>query len=445
VQYDGVLQGGQSVPDESASMVNWKAVRLAAVSFGSRGDIEPFVTLGGALVRAGHQVRLLTHPEYAPLLEGSGVELASARGRSARELMDSDEGRELLNRIGNPLTALRRLADLLAPELRLIYADTLGVVAGADAVLAFPATFPALDVAAHLRLPVVHVHHVPAVPTRRHPAPVAYIGARSLTPAGNRASYEVDAWLLWRLTDAAAQRARSQVLGSGRPSVRRVLAQRRRRAGAVVGVSTHVLPRPRDWPGDVVTCGYWWGRNGRAPLDPATEAFLGAGSPPVFFGLGSTPLADAGATTRDVVAAARDSGVRLVLQRGWAGLGSDVEGTHVHVVGDVSYDALFPRVAAVAHHGGAGTTALGLLHGRPTLCLPAVADQFFWGHRVAALGAGPAPLTVKRLRRDSLARRLSQLVRDVSYRQRACMLAAALAREDGRGAAVTAVEEFLSV
>jgi UDP:flavonoid glycosyltransferase YjiC (YdhE family) len=426
-----------------------RAVRLAAVTFGSRGDIEPFVTLGRALVQAGHEVRLLTHPEYAPLADGTGVELVAARGRSTRELIESDEGREVLGHMGNPLTMLRRIADVLAPELHLIYEDTLALALDADAVLAFPATFPALDVADHLGRPVVHVHHVPAVPTRGFPVPAPYISARSLTPLGNRASYAVDALLLWRLTRGAVARTRSAVLGSQsrRPlTARRALAQRRRRAGAIVGVSPHVLPPPRDWPRDVVSCGYWWsGSDAGAPLDPATEAFLAAGPPPVFFGLGSTPLADAAATTRLVTGAARDAGVRLVLQRGWAGLGDGVDEPDVHVVGDIPYHQMFPRVAAVAHHGGAGTTALGLRHGRPTLCLPALADQFFWGHRIAAIGAGPSPLPVKQLQRARLTERLAALVEHTRYLSRASALAPALASEDGCSVAVAAVERFLAV
>jgi UDP:flavonoid glycosyltransferase YjiC (YdhE family) len=425
-------------------------VRLAAVTFGSRGDIEPFITLGRALVQAGHEVRLLTHPEYAPLARGTGVELVAARGRSTRELIESDEGREVLSHMRNPLTMLRRIADLLAPELHMIYEDTLKIALDADAVLAFPATFPALDVADHLRRPVIHVHHVPAVPTRSFPVPAPYINARSLTPLGNRASYAVDALLLWRLTREAVARTRSAVLGpqSRRPlTARRALGQRRRRAGAIVGVSPHVLPPPPDWGRDVVTCGYWWSGSAispREPLDPATEAFLAGGPPPVFFGLGSTPLEGAAATTRNVTAAARDAQVRLVLQRGWAGLGDGVDEPDVHVVGDIPYHLIFPRVAAVAHHGGAGTTALGLRHGRPTLCLPALADQFFWGHRIAAIGVGPSSLPVKQLQRARLAKRLAALVENKAYTSRASALAPALASEDGCSVAVAAVERFLT-
>jgi UDP:flavonoid glycosyltransferase YjiC (YdhE family) len=425
-------------------------MHLTAVTFGSRGDIAPFLTLGRALTEAGHRVRVLTHAEYAPLATRSGLEFVGARGRSTRELIDSDEGREALRHVRNPLVMMRRIADVLAPEVRLIYEDVHSAVRDADAVLAFPATFPALDVADHLGRPIVHVHHVPMVPTGRFPVPAPYIRASSLSRIGNRASYTVDAWLLWRLTRAATERARRDSLGSSAPAwgMRRALAQRRRRAGAIVGVSRHVLRPPGDWPADTVVCGYWWPAGGadgpRPQLAGDTRAFLAAGSPPLFLGLGSTPVADPGSLTRSIVEAAHDARVRLVLQRGWAGLGDGLDDARIHVVGDIAYDALFPHVAGVVHHGGAGTTALGLRHGRPTLCLPAVADQFFWGHRVKAIGAGPAPLPVARLRRDRLAERLAELAGHSGYADRASGIAAGIGEEDGSATAVAAVERFLA-
>ena len=425
-------------------------MHLTAISFGSRGDVEPFVTVGRALARSGHHVRLLTHGEYAAAVTRAGLEFAGARGRSTQELIDSDEGRRALAGTRNPLALMRRIAAVLAPEMRLIYEDCLQAVDGADAVLAYPATFPALDVADHLRRPVVQVHHVPLVPTICHPAPAPYIRARTLTPLGNRASYAVDAWLLWQLTRAAAKQARHEVLGpgAGPANVRQVLGQRRRRAGAIVGVSPQVLAPPSDWPPDAVMCGFWWPQSETgeraSSLSAETRSFLADGPPPVFLGLGSTPLGDPGAVTRLVAGAARDAGVRLVLQRGWAGLGADLRDEGIHVVGDVSYDAIFPHVAGVAHHGGAGTTALGLRHGRPTLCMPSVADQYFWGHRVAAAGAGPAPLPVARLQRARLAERLRALTRHGEFAARAGQIADGMAHEDGAAAAAAAVERFLS-
>ncbi|HWE10952.1 MAG TPA: glycosyltransferase [Solirubrobacteraceae bacterium] len=424
-------------------------MHLTAVSFGSRGDIEPFLTLGRGLAEAGHHVRILTHPEYAHDAADSGMEFIGARGRSTRELIESDEGREVMRHVRNPVVMMRRIAAVLAPELRLIYEDVLSAVRESDAVLAFPATFPALDVADHLGCPILHIHHVPMVPTRHFPIPAAYIRTRTLTPLGNRASYQTDAWMLWQLTRGAVDRARREVLGPAARDygIRQALAQRRRRVGSLVGVSRHVVTPPADWPADTVVCGYWWPHAGdgdtASALTAETRRFLADGPAPLFFGLGSTPVADPAAVTRDVAGAARDAQVRLILQSGWAGLGGGIRDPGVHVVGDVAYDALFPHVAGVVHHGGAGTTALGLRHARPTLCIPAVADQFFWGHRMAAIGAGPSPLPLGRLRRDRLAGRLAALARDGGYAARASQIAVGLAGEDGSATAVAAVDRLL--
>jgi UDP:flavonoid glycosyltransferase YjiC (YdhE family) len=158
------------------------------------------------------------------------------------------------------------------------------------------------------------------------------------------------------------------------------------------------------------------------------------------------PVRDPVATTAAIVGAARDAGVRLLLQRGWAGLGAALDPTDdVHVLGDVPHDALLGRVRAVVHHGGAGTTGRGLTHGLPTLVLPVLADQFFWGHRLAALGVGPAPLPLARLGRDALAGRLRSLVASGDAARRAAAVGEALRSEDGCGVAASALEDLTAL
>lgn len=403
------------------------------------------MTLGRGLVAAGHEVKLVTHAMFADLAEGTGLEFVGAPGRSIRELVESEDGQALLRHVRNPWMVRRRLNELIARDLELIYEATFEAAAGADALLCFPATFPALDVATMRGLPVVQVHHVPFVPTAAFPAPVSYIGASTLGPLGNRLSYTADTLIAWHLTRQAVDDARRRVLARAPRTARQTLTQQQRRIGALVGVSPHVLPPTPDWPDDTVACGFWWagGVNDDAPLlDDETRRFLDAGPPPVFVGLGSTPLDDPEAATKIVTGAARDAGVRLILQRGWAGLGQGVSSENVHVVGDLPYTALFDHVAAVVHHGGAGTTSLGLRHGRPTLALPALADQFFWGHRVRSLGVGPAPLPVKRLSRGKLAERLKTLTDTPGYSASARELSQALRHEDGQAVAAEALQRF---
>jgi UDP:flavonoid glycosyltransferase YjiC (YdhE family) len=195
----------------------------------------------------------------------------------------------------------------------------------------------------------------------------------------------------------------------------------------------------------VTTCGYWWPRAIDAPpLGPEIIDFLDAGGPTIFFTLGSTVLEDPAAISEIVTGAARDAGVRLVLQSGWGGLGEGPQSDDVLVVGDLAYPELFDRVDAVVHHGGAGTTALGIRHGRPSLAIPSIADQFFWGHRMHALGLGPEPLPLKKLARDQLAERFRALAENESYAERAGEISEELDSEDGVAVAVRAVEAALA-
>jgi UDP:flavonoid glycosyltransferase YjiC (YdhE family) len=403
------------------------------------------LTLGHGLVEAGHEVRLVTHEMFRPLAADSGVEFVGAAGRGMREIIESEEAQEMMRSIGNPLTLPRRVERLFGDDVDHLYRAVYEAAGGIDAVLCYPATFPAIDVAEQLGLPVIQVHHVPAMPTRAFPAAADFVQRESLGAAGNRLSYAAEAAATTLVMRRPVNKARERVLGAGKSSVRTTLRKRRSFAGAVVGVSPALLARPDDWPSSVTTCGYWWPRAiDAAPLSDEVYDFLDAGSPTVFFTLGSTTIESPEATTGLVVGAARDAGVRLILQRGWGGLGDDVISKDVLVVDDLAYPQLFDRVDAVVHHGGAGTTALGLRHGRPSLAIPAIADQFFWGHRMHALGVGPEPLPLKKLTRRQLTLRLGALVDDVNYSHRAADIAEELANEDGVAAAVNAVEAALA-
>jgi UDP:flavonoid glycosyltransferase YjiC (YdhE family) len=350
----------------------------------------------------------------------------------------------MMSGLGNPLTLPRRLEQLFGEDVNLMYESVNDAAEDVDAILAFPATFPALDVAELRGIPVIQVHHVPVMPTRAFPPAVNFVHRKSLGPVGNRLAYSADTAATAVAMRRPLNAARQRVLRAPRKGVIGTLRQRNRYNGALVGVSPHVLPPPTDWASNVETCGYWWpSGNDAPPLNDEVNEFLDRDGPVIFFTLGSTTLDDAERITRVVCGAARDAGVRLLLQRGWSGLGDGVESDDVLVVDDLSYPELFDRVTAVVHHGGAGTTALGLRHGLPSLAIPAIADQFFWGHRLQALGVGPRPLALRHLVQAELADRMGALVEDQRYLERATILANLLAVEDGVANAVVAIDRML--
>jgi sterol 3beta-glucosyltransferase len=141
------------------------------------------------------------------------------------------------------------------------------------------------------------------------------------------------------------------------------------------------------------------------------ERFLAAGPPPGFVGFGSRNPADAARLTAVVADARRQAGVRMVIQAGWADLGAALQDDdEVLVIGEAPHDWLFPKMAAVVHHAGAGTTAAGLRAGTPTVSVPMITDQPFWASRVTALGAGPQAVPYKKLTAEALGAAISDAV-----------------------------------
>jgi sterol 3beta-glucosyltransferase len=147
--------------------------------------------------------------------------------------------------------------------------------------------------------------------------------------------------------------------------------------------------------------------------------------------------------TADLVLAALDrSGQRGILVSGWGGLSQANLPATVHMVESVPHSWLFPRVSAVVHHGGAGTTAAGLRAGVPSIVIPFFGDQLFWGQRVEKLGVGTAPIPRKKLTVDNLARAIDRAVTDLVMRQQAANLAAKIQAEDGIAIAVSVIESI---
>lgn len=232
-----------------------------------------------------------------------------------------------------------------------------------------------------------------------------------------------------------------QVFASTVPALRTRLALPPQRSGAARrarerrlwpvqhGFSPRVVPRPRDWRQGLGVCGYWWPYDGDPQLPDDVRAFLDAGPPPVFVGLGSATVPDAEHLSGQVVAALRKAGLRGVIQRGWGGLAAD--GDDMLTIGEMPHAVLFPRMAAVVHHAGAGTTAAGLRAGVPSVPVPIQFDEGFWAARLVGLGVAPTTVPLRGLAVDALAEAVRQATRDPGYSERATELGERIRAEDG--------------
>ncbi|HYO87882.1 MAG TPA: glycosyltransferase, partial [Candidatus Limnocylindrales bacterium] len=208
-------------------------------------------------------------------------------------------------------------------------------------------------------------------------------------------------------------------------------------------VSPHVVARPADWPANHRVTGFLFDDDTTWPPPQELADFLAAGDKPVYIGFGSMSDKDAERTTRVVIDGVQQSGQRAVLLSGWAGIGAAGVPNCIHLLKYAPHSWLFPRMAAVVHHGGAGTTAAGLRAGIPSIITPVGADQPFWGKRVYELGVGPKPVARAKLTAETLAAALRRAVTDGGMHERAAALGQKIEAEDSAGEALAAVRESL--
>jgi sterol 3beta-glucosyltransferase len=395
-------------------------MRIAIVTFGSRGDVQPYIALGLGLQAARHAVRLAAYGIYAQFVKSHGLEFAPVVGDPERGFGIDGQGDPRIGRWREFLSLL------LAPRF---FADCLEACRDADVIVASGSgALVAYHVAEKLELPLVLATYAPPRGMTR-PATLVFGIRRQLF------------WLRFR---PATNRARREALGLPALPFREPFGRAEREHLVLCGFSPSVVPRRPEWPASVHVTGYWFLDHAPDWQPPADLVrFLEAGRAPVYVGFAGGLDDDPVATTRLILEA-----LRRVEQRGvvWAPAGVrgalDVSDT-VYLVDDVPFDWLFPRCEAVVHHGGAGTTAAGLRAGRPSVLVPTFADQPIWAQRVYELGVGPEPLPHRRLSVDRLVAAIRAATTDARLRANATALGDRVRTEDGVARAVQTFEQHL--
>lgn len=420
------------------------AMRTTIFAAGSRGDIQPCARLGQGLQAAGLAVRLAAPANFAALAGLHGLPFHPLRG-DVQAIMASDAGRRFMERDGgNPLGAIRAMRRLLEPVALAMAEDALAACHDAEALVALAVFAPLAQTIAELRrIPLILVEPTPLLPTGAFPAP-GWPVQRDLGAVHNRLSGVLMLQALWQWYRPFVTTFRQRL---GLPPLTGASLLRALTSTPLLGAySPAIIPRPADWPAGAHVTGYWFSDGDTAwQPSPELEAFLAGGAPPIYVGFGSMAGRHPQRLAALVLEALARSGQRGVLLTGWGGLSAGDVPDSVCVVDAAPHSWLFPRMAAVVHHGGAGTTAEGLRAGVPGVVVPFMVDQPFWGRRVHTVGAGPAPLPQSRLTAEALARAITAATSDPVIRQRAAALGAALRAEDGLGTAVALIKRYLKV
>ncbi|HEY2381726.1 MAG TPA: glycosyltransferase [Terriglobia bacterium] len=393
-------------------------MRVLLSTIGSRGDVQPMVALALELRAQGHAPRLCAPPDFREWIEGYGLSFVPV-GPSVRHA--GAAGTAAITK-RSPEAFRRLLTDTIAGQFAALGEAALGcgVIVGSTAL-----QYAARSIAEQRSIPYFFAAYSPVVLPSAHHAPPPLPGQPPpAEPADNRG--------LW---DQQAQRWNELFCGP--------LNEQRTAAGLdpIRDVRSYMFtdrpllaadPVLAPWPlsdMQVTQTGAWILRDQR-PLSAELESFLAAGEPPIYFGFGSTHTPSE--TSRALIGAARTLGRRAILLSGWAGLAPLDDNRDCLSISEVNLQALFPRVAAVVHHGGAGTTTAAAHAGVPQVVVPQRYDQYYFAARVDQLGAGvahaPAAPTI-----ESLVTALNKVLRP-EVAVRATSLAAAV-RTDGAAAA----------
>jgi sterol 3beta-glucosyltransferase len=421
-------------------------------TIGTRGDVQPYVALGEGLSRAGHDVVVCTSARYAPLVTKHGLGYGHLSDDLVA-LVETSEGRAAIEGAGGRVGGVPALLGLIRQSLEIqrdLFRDGWAAAqeADPDLIVYHPKMAIALHYAERLGVPAAMASLFPVfLPTGAtpHPGfPRLWVGGWPAA-AYNRLTHRIvlavvsaaSRWMFasWRKTHhLPPQPCGTGVVHRGDGT----------RVPIVNAWSEHVAPDPPDWPRDgVETTGYWFlGRRGNWGPPAELEAFLASGAPPVYVGFGSMAGRRPEHTTRLVLEALQRAGRRGVLASGWGGIVASDLPKSVHLLDRAPHDWLFPRMAAVVHHGGAGTTAAGLRAGCPSVVCPFFGDQPFWGRRVYESGAGPPPIPQKNLTAERLALALRSATECPSIRTAAAELGKKISSEESIASAVAFIERI---
>lgn len=373
-------------------------MRLVLASFGTRGDVQPVLALARTAQAKGHDVTVVGPPDFETWAHELGLHYVSAGDPMQPQL------NEWADRLTRPMSFVRllrehgqRFYDTVAPAL-LEAARGADLLVGASLVLMGPA------IAEHLGIPYRQVMFCPQmVPSWEHPPPVF--------STVTRVRFLND--LLWSGGRALVNFVSRSIVNDHRASLGlepiRDVTFAIARHGTIVA-SDPELGRCEDshYTG-VRQTGYWHLDVPGEPIPDRVRDFIDAGAPPVYVGFGSMVDADARTTTQLILEATHEAGVRVLISHGWAELASGSLPSHACAIGSVDHATLFPQMAGIVHHGGAGTTHAATRAGVPQIVVPHLVDQFYWARQVCDAGLGPRTVTRARLSQHRFAKLLRSL------------------------------------
>jgi len=420
-------------------------MKIGLLTWGSDGDIRPFCALAGGLAARGHDVTLavasVDNKDYSNLGQAMGFKVIPACRKYEYTQQQADE---MVLRI----IASRNLAmhfkilfdEMFKPAVDDLMETSNTLCGQNDLVIGHIAVYPLFIAAEKHGLPCVTVSPVPSF------FKTAFEPPEGLPNLGQ--------WLnpiLWKLGEMAG----GWIL---KPPINKLreqngLAPLKSPIGNfwqsdrlnLICASPSIFQRCPDWKDNIQVTGFFDIPDSaeRWEIPGDLLSFLDYGQPPVYLTFGSFTQFDIERNVELMAATARLLGHRAIIQAFWENVSQIPDIDDVYLLRKVPHHQIFPRCAAVVHHGGAGTTQSSLYCGCPSIVVAHAFDQFLWARKLQQIGAGGRPLQKRTVTPQALAAVIRQVVEDQRMKQRAEQLGAAMKKENGVATAVGLIERWM--
>lgn len=416
-------------------------MKITIIAPGSQGDVQPFLALGKGLIKAGNSVRLVTNQNYENQVKSQGLEFWPIEV-NMEDIIRSEKMREVLES-GKLLTSIARMGNELRDNAELLAKRSLEACNDIDIVMAgISGLFTANSIAEKLGLPFLQALNIPFTPTKAFAGVLFPKFPRWL--GGYRLSHRLTQQIVWQAYRPTDKVIREQELGLSKSSFFGPFKSESLKDGPIIyGISPTIFTRPDDWTENIHITGFWsldlpdqW-----APPSELME-FIQDEPIPLYIGFGSMSSKKPEETANLVFKALNKTNQRAVVSSGWGGLSKAELPSNVLMVESVPHSWLFPRVQAVIHHGGAGTTSAGLRAGVPSIVVPFHGDQPFWGYMIRKLGVGPKPIPRKKLSASRLAKAIEEVRTDKEMNKQATKLGSEIRAENGIEKAISIIDEI---
>ncbi|WP_374055890.1 glycosyltransferase [Rossellomorea sp. FM04394] len=415
-------------------------MKISLLTTGTRGDTQPYIALGKELKNLGHEVKLAAFENYGELVEQHGLHFHPIKGdiaKISREMAKSSIESD------NPIkffSSFQKMKPYIKDKQLGMQTDLFEACEGADAIIYHPGAAIGQFAGEHSGVPTILASPFPMAPTKEYPALIFYqLRWGKTVNLLTHKLFEKGFWLTIKPSIAAFWKERfgGLPLHFSNPFGRESTTDHT----SVMSMSPCVFPQPKA---GMKSLGYWFLDEDLSEWTPPRDLvdFMDKGDAPVYVGFGSIYDERAETTTKLVVEALRKSGKRGIIGTGWNQV-EDKEGYEdMYFIESIPHTWLFPKMAGVIHHGGAGTTASAFRAGVPSVVIPHGNDQFAWGKRTEELGVGPAPIPRKKMTVENLSRAILSMQQE-SMKETALELGRQLQQENGAGETARYIHHFL--